>query len=279
MASGENRDEQTKTLVLLMGACALASVAIGWYYLHADTTPTTSSSSGFDLAQVDARPAPGSVARPRRPSGPQTSPLPVFGSLGDDLQGAPVAAGASAASAAAAGGAASKYDRRNEAKFLADHGAELHNYQRRLDAITNRYFKAYPVVRDVDRQFAQMPRYMAVKQRYDQDGNPFAFARDAIALPEVQNAVAQRLADPQAWRAALGMINDALKDPPPPAVYQQAQQFMTGDPAMTAYMTDFTNVAKQNVPALVQGIPPGMDVTPMQKLARDIAPPSALPAQ
>jgi hypothetical protein len=255
--------------------------AVGWYWLTNRKGPALNT-DGFDVAAVTPESAP--TARYAAPKRTQEGMLiKSDGNLSFSenaaASGGQGQAHANAVAAAAGAAVGSDYDRRAEAAFLARHGAELANYERRLGRITSRYYKDYPVVRQVDKDFARMPRYMAVKDQYARSGDPFTFVRDAIALPEVRNEIAQKMADPAAWVAAIGMVSAALKDPPPPAVYQAAQQFMTGDPAMTAYMSDFTQIATKNAPIIAQSIPPGTDLSALSKLANDVSPGSVPPSR
>ncbi|MCX5788236.1 MAG: hypothetical protein NTX64_06990 [Elusimicrobia bacterium] len=125
----------------------------------------------------------------------------------------------------------------------------------KLGLITRPYRLRNPVVREVSWAFGRLPRYMEVKDQFERDGDPFKFARGAIALPEVRAEISRRLSDPRAWMAALGMIHDAMMDPPPKEIYNAALRFM-GTP----------EVHDQ-----------GADISSLIPLIRDIAP-AALPA-
>jgi hypothetical protein len=52
---------------------------------------------------------------------------------------------------------------------------------------------------------------MEVKIRFDKNRDPYSFARDSLALPEVRAEISKRLKQPEVWTAALGMITSALK--------------------------------------------------------------------
>ena len=158
----------------------------------------------------------------------------------------------------------------NEEQFLRAHAAEIQAYHAKLGAIGERYYQRYKVVRDVDAAFTAMPRYMEVRDQFIRERNPFKFARDAIALPEVRAEIARRLAQPDAWKVAVGMMTEALKNPPPPELYKAAQQFMASE-QMTEYLKDFTTEASKNAAVVAKALPE-TDVAALSKLAQDVAP-------
>lgn len=267
-----------KLLGVFTAVVLFASVAVGTFvYLSSRPSSSVGNGEGFDISHVDA-PKPVVVAPPPTPVEP---PPPDFRTVSHDplpsagTSGSAVRPGSSAGSSSAP--AADSPAREKEKAFLAAHGKELASYHAKLGAIAMQYYKTNPVVRDVDRAFAGMSRYMAVKRQFDRDRDPYKFARDAIALPEVRAEIARRVAQPAVWTAALGMISAAMKNPPPASLYNEAKRFMTGDDKVAGYVSEFTGVVTQNVPALVKGIPPGMDTRPFEKLANDVNPNSGLP--
>jgi hypothetical protein len=256
---------------ILVGVVMVGSAlgALGWYWAT-NRKGLELNVNGFDVSAV-APSAP--VAHNSTVLQPQESMLiQSEKDIGfDDGTGAAAKPGGYAPSAK---GSESAGERRREAEFLARHGGEVLRYQLRLSRITSRYFQASPAVRRVDHDFTRMSRYMAVRNRYIQNGDPFEFVRDSLALPEVRAEIAQRMTEPSVWAAAIGMVNDALKDPPPPAVYKQAQQFMTQDPVMTGYLPEFTQNLTKDMPIMAQSIPPGTDVNALKKVAGDVSPSS-----
>ena len=169
----------------------------------------------------------------------------------------------------------------DEKEFLRVHGAEIRAYHAKMGRIARLYYARHRVVRDVDRAFGRLPRYMAVKHAYQRDDNPFKFARDAIALPEVRGEIKRWLGNPQAWLAALGMINQTLRDPPPQDVYRAAQEFMDA-PDMADYLKEFTADASKHSDAMRKAVAQGADTSSLNQLMRDLAPgavPGAAPAQ
>lgn len=277
MEPAASRDRRSQTLLVLVGFLVMLSGLIGFYFTRPAPAAKDAMREGFDLSQVAAPPrvvvtASAAAAVPAE----TVSPRPLLGSMKEDLTGPAAAAaaasrpGSASAPGAAAGAAADQ--RREEAEFLARHGEELRRYEGRLGRITTRYYRENPAVRAVDADFARMERYMAIKRRYERDGDPFNFVRDSIALPEVRAEVARKMADVEVWKAAFHMMNDALKDPPPPAIYQQTQKFMLADPVMGDYVKEMTQTVTKNADVMVQGIPPGMDMTPIQKVVKDVSP-------
>lgn len=269
----------------LMIAALAASCAVGGYYWYtASQGSTRLAETGFDVARVEAPAASSYTA----PAAPKSSPLPIAGLPGMQTAGGAAPAeqsgqfqrGAPSGGGAAASSGPSDADRAKEKEFLARHGAELKAYEGRvLNPIAQRWFRNNAAVRKVDAEFARLPRYMALKRQVDKDHDPYAFARGAIALPEVRAEIAKCLSDPQVWKAAFGMINEALKSPPPKAIYDEAKRFMTHETTVTDYMAnDFVPAAQKNQSAIAGALGPDTDITGLQKLAQDIGPPGAIPA-
>lgn len=271
MADGTPAKRSSLSVALLMAGALAASCAFGAYYFWKNSQGSGAlSTAGFDLSHVDpTKPPPVSA-----PAAAQAaSPLPIAGMSGWSPAGSPPQRALDQA-AAQAGASAPPSVLNQEQAFLAQHGAEVRRYENRVLApITSRYYRQYAVVRQVDHDFGAMPRYMQVKQQYDHDGNPFEFARNALALPEVRAEIAQRMTDPQVWKVAFGMINEALNSPPPPAVYDAAKTFMTQEPQVADYMShEFMQNAMKNQGALIQSIGPDTDMSNITKLAHDVAP-------
>jgi hypothetical protein len=244
--------------------------ALGWYWAT-NRKGLELNVKGFDVSAVAAPSAPVQNSAVIQPQDSMLIQSEKGMSFADGSENAP----ARPSGPSAAKGPLSAADRRNAAAFLMRHGDELVRYHQRLGTIAVRYYKNSPAVRRVDHDFTRMPRYMEVKRQYEQNGNPFEFVRGAISLPEVRTEISQRMSDPGAWAAAISMVNDALKYPPPPALYKEAQQFMTQDPGMSGYLPEFTKNVTQNMPIMAQSIPPGTNVVALQKVVGDVSPGSA----
>ena len=262
-------------LLLLMVATLFLFIVVGIYIFRSDQSLAEYATTSFDLGQVTTHSR--SLSAAPRSLSPQSSPHPLMGSLDDAAApaSAPDVPAASTAPARASGIDAplSSDERQHEKEFLAAHGAELARYHEKLRRITNRYYKKYPVVRDVDKTFAGMSRYMELKRRYDRDGAPLEFLHGAIALPEVRAEISRRLTDLQAWKASLGMISDSLKDPPPPVIYQEASRFMA-NPEITNYVSQFSGEVTKNLPTAAAAMTPDMNMTPILKVVQDVSPQS-----
>lgn len=267
--------------MFFMIAALAASCAVGGYYLYINSRGSSRmSDQGFDVAKVDAAPAAAPSAY--KPNQPAASPMPIAGmpafnppppaptgaAPGTFTPGANQPAGDPGMSTSEA------KERARQKEFLAKHGAEISNYQNKvLGKITQKYYQNNPVVRDVDKAFGAMPRYMAIKNRYAKEKDPFAFARDAIALPEVRAEIAKRMADPAVWKAAIGMINEALRNPPPKAIYDEAKHFMQKSDDIADYVAnEAMGNARKNMDAITGAMGPETDMTGLQKLASDISP-------
>ena len=268
----DEEDNRSRALGYLMFATLAAGCAVGgYYYWRRQQTPSSYATTGFDLNQVEAQPEAPVTYTPPPKQQPASSPLPIVGS------GFSVSFGGSrpAAGPKFVKNGPSEDELKREQQFLARYGGVLRAYAGRLDRITVRHYKNSPVVREVDHAFGGMPRYMAVHARFEKDRNPFAFARDSLALPEVRAEIGKRMADPRVWKEAVTMVLEALRDPPPDVLYKEAQRFMTKDATMVDYLPEFTGQVTRNVGTAMQGIPKDADLAPLQKVMHDIAPTAA----
>ncbi|MBI5596367.1 MAG: hypothetical protein HY928_09800 [Elusimicrobia bacterium] len=146
-------------------------------------------------------------------------------------------------------------------------GAEL----KRLTLITRRYHKENPKVREVDKAFGSLPRYMAVRKRYLEQHDAYAFAHDTLALPEVRQTVKKYASDPNVWRLALSMMREALKEKPPKPLYDEMKRFFTQDKQTVEFAAELSaEVMPRMGKLLPQVIASGEDLKPLQDLAKDL---------
>ncbi len=259
-----------------MAAVLLASVAVGLYTMLSGRGHDEVSDAGFDLSSIAARPPAAAVPAVSEEPVPRSSPAPVVGGLASDpavtIGGRPAGSASSGAPASsAAPRAAEKDPRAKEADFLARHGAELKRYHERIGRVAERYRRTHPIVREVDMAFLGMPRYMEVKIRFDKNRDPYSFARDSLALPEVRAEISKRLKQPEVWTAALGMITSALKESPPPKhLYDEGLAFLGREQAVADHVMKFTEEAAAQAPVIATALPQGADLAPLQKLVTDV---------
>ena len=141
----------------------------------------------------------------------------------------------------------------------------------RLTLITRRYYKEEPKVREVDRAFGALPRYMAVRQRYLEQRDAYAFAHDAVALPEVRQAIKKYATDPAVWRVTLSMMREALKEKPPKPLYDEMKRFFTQDKQTVQFAAELSAEVMPKVGTLLpQLIKSGDDLKSLQDLAKDL---------
>lgn len=149
----------------------------------------------------------------------------------------------------------------------------------RLTKITRRYYKNEPAVREVDKAFGSLPRYMSVKKRYQQDHDAYAFAHDTMALPEVRKTIHKYALDPNIWRVTMGMMQEGLKEKPPKPLYDEMKRFFTQDKEVLEFATELSGSILPNIGKLMpQALKSGQDLKPLQDLAKDLnlgAPPAA----
>lgn len=142
---------------------------------------------------------------------------------------------------------------------------------KRLTLITRRYYKESPKVREVDKAFGSLPRYMAVRKRYLEQHDAYAFAHDALALPEVRQTVKKYASDPNVWRVTLSMMREALKEKPPKPLYDEMKRFFTQDKQTVEFAAELSaEVMPRMGKLLPQIVKPGEDLKPLQDLAKDL---------
>lgn len=143
---------------------------------------------------------------------------------------------------------------------------------KRLNKITQRYYKSEPKVREVDKAFGALPRYMDVKRRYLATHDAYAFAHEAIALPEVRETIYKYAVDPHVWRVTLGMVREGLKEKPPKILYDEMKRFFTQDKEVRGFAAELSAAVAPKVLTVVlpQVLKPGEDVSVYLDLARDL---------
>jgi len=270
------RSGDFKPFIVLALAMAVP-VGAGIYSLMLTKAPTTVSNHGFNVLKVE----PSKDQHYYGSGGAATasndaSPMPLVGRLKVSPAMRPdPAPGTSGSSYGSRSEGPMTPQRAKEKQFLSSHGAELDRYGSKLNRITTRYYRSDPVVREVDRSFGQLPRYMAVKHRYERDHDPFQFVRDSVALPEVRSEISKHMRNPRVWKASLGMIFDALRDPPPPAIYNAAKELVTKDGQVSDYMNGFTTDVFTNMPTNADVLPPNADMGLLWNVVKDIRPEAA----
>jgi len=165
-------------------------------------------------------------------------------------------------------------DSAREQEFVKQYGAAVSKYQQQvLGPLTEKYWKNYPIVRQVDREFTKLDRYMALSDQYGRDHDGFKWARGVIALPEVRRTLMKYSLNPEVWKVGIQMSLEALKNPPPKPIYDETQRFLTADKEMSTFVGDFATQIVPNMGKMVlQAVPPGTDLRPLQGLASQLAP-------
>jgi len=176
--------------------------------------------------------------------------------------------------------AAAPAGRAGEQEFLKKHGAQLLGYQKDvLSPIGRKYRRKVPIVLEVDRAFGRLPRYMELVKQYRQDGDAYKWARGVIVLPEVRKTIMHYALTPEVWKVGMQMSLEAMKNPPPKPIYDETQRFMTTDPQMSEFVGEFSmQILPMMSRMLAQAVTPGTDLSPLQNLASQLAPPNLKPA-
>lgn len=143
---------------------------------------------------------------------------------------------------------------------------------KKLSKITTRYYKAEPKVREVDKAFGALPRYMEVRKRYLASHDAYAFAHEAIALPEVRKTIYKYAVDPNIWRVTLGMVQEGLKEKPPKLLYDEMKRFFTQDKEVRGFAAELSAAVAPHVVTVVlpQVLKPGQDLSVFKDLAKDL---------
>lgn len=161
--------------------------------------------------------------------------------------------------------------RQKEKDFIAKHDGSIRATQEKLNVITRKYFKKEAIVRQVDADFAKLPRYMALKAQYGKDRDAYAFVRGAVGLAEVRKTVYKYATNIDVWRVTIGMMTEGLKQKPPPPVYNEIKRVMTDDTKIAGFVTDVTGYMIPRMGSILpQVVKPGQDIKPIQDLAREL---------
>jgi len=139
-----------------------------------------------------------------------------------------------------------------EEAFIRAHAEEIAAYQEKIKNIGGKYYKKYAVVREIDSEFGKLDRFMALKAKYEKDRDPYAWARAAIALPEVKQAIVKTA-------------------PPPTSLYKETMRFLSQDPGMSKYVGELNmEITPKAMKVLPFAMPAGTDITSLQKIATDV---------
>ncbi|MEI7480728.1 MAG: hypothetical protein WCK75_00115 [Elusimicrobiota bacterium] len=159
-----------------------------------------------------------------------------------------------------------------EAEFLRKHGREIKKYQAYLYRLGLKYKAQYPALRKLNADFSKMDRYMALKKQYDKDKDAYKWARGTIALPEVRNKLIRASADPEVVKGILSVSLEAMRNPPPDAIYNEVMNFLCADKQASPYVDAMSMTVVSNMASsLPSAITPGMDLTPLQKIGEQIS--------
>lgn len=164
--------------------------------------------------------------------------------------------------------------RAREKAYIKKHDGALREEQARLALIAARYYAKYPIVREVDRAFAKNSKYMAIAAKYGQDRDPYEFARAAVSEPSVRATIRKYSTNPEVWKVTLAMAQEALKDPPPKAVYKEMVRFLTKDKKVSGFLQKYAKWMTPKVPTIAtQAIPEGMNLAPIESVMNDLSVP------
>lgn len=157
-----------------------------------------------------------------------------------------------------------------ERRFLRQHDKEVRSYQNYLANLGRKYMN--PEVAKMDAEFASMPRFMALKDQYGKDRDAYKWARGAIALPEVRNALLHYSANPKVVGALAKAALEALSNPPPKTLYQEMLRFISTDSGMSPYVKELAGTALPRAAStLPEALPKGTDTGPLTTLGGQIA--------
>lgn len=255
------------TALLALLAVGGSAVGVVFYQMRQGREKPALDTSGFDIAQA--------VERTMAPSAQAPAPSAVGGGGAERMM---VSRGGLALGQGQAQKSVSAADREREMQAMIRLHPVLRQYQKKLREIVARHWQKYPVVREIDAEFGKLGRFVALRRRYERDKDAHQFAREALALPEVRALVKRYLANGQAWRATLSMINEAIKAPPPKPLMDEMKHFFTHDEAVMEYTAKFGQDVSANAGVLAQNIPPEADMDAIMKLTRDLTPKSSMPS-
>jgi hypothetical protein len=266
---GGRPDRTTVTMAALLAGVTVAMLVAVYLMMGGSETPAVRAKDGHQF---------GAAAPTAQTPMPLQNPLPQAqppqgqpGSASDSLafitnrEPFPQVAGNGPVGTAGVSAA----ERSKEKQFLAQYDGMIRQYQTRLGAICMRYREKFPIVRKVDEDFGGLSRYMAVKRRYEADRDLYQWARDTAALPEVRTTIRKYLSNSDAWKVAIDMSLEALKQPPPAPVYKEVQRMLLTDPVMRDITDDISRDVTPNMGPAVLAMA-GKDVTPLKQVVADL---------
>lgn len=161
-----------------------------------------------------------------------------------------------------------------EQEFIRKYDAAVLGYQERvLKPLSDKYYKKYAIVRQVDSAFARLGRLMDLRRQYEKDRNAYKWARGVASLPEVRKTALQFASKPEVWKVGTEMALEALRSPPPKPIQDEMKRFITSDDKMTEFVGDFSQQLIPHAGRMVsQAIPAGTDLTQLKDLAASLVP-------
>ncbi|MFA6029416.1 MAG: hypothetical protein WC969_06165 [Elusimicrobiota bacterium] len=270
---------QSSFLMWLMLLPLVGTLGVGvWLVSRPGPEGQGDSFNAFNLSEVPKD------SQPKVPTGgPFSAPMPSPKDAAPAAPGGPGLSGFVPESdplfTAKGGAKGPQTTSQREQDFLKKNDAALRDYQNRvLGPLAARYFKKSAVVREVDAAFGKLGRYMDACAQYQKDRDPYKWARSVAGMPEVRQTVVKYALRPDVWKVAVGMSMEAMKSPPPKAINDEFTRFLSSDKAVGSALSEVTQQIMPNMTALMkQGIPPGLDISPLTKLTGAIVPGGAPP--
>jgi hypothetical protein len=117
---------------------------------------------------------------------------------------------------------------------------------------------------------------VALSRQCDKDRNFYKWVRGVVQLPEFRGMFLKHSTDPEVWKAGVGMALEALRNPPPSALYTEFLKVATEDPIASKHTPQLLGAVLTNMPGMAMtAVTPGTDLTPLSGLLGDIAPQGA----
>jgi hypothetical protein len=266
---GKRSDRTAVTLVALLVGVSMAMLAVVYFMMNGSETPAVRTKDAHPFGT--AAPSPQTPLLPQSPLAQAALPEGQAGGASDSLgfitnkEAFPQVAGNGP------GRVVSASERARQKQFLGKYGGALKQSQAGINASIARHMQTSPVLRQIDDDLAHLDKFMAIKRRYQQDGDMYQWARDTAALPELRTVMHKYMAKPEAWSAGISLATDLIKTTPKP-IYEEFIKMMVGDPSLRDFSNSVANDGAAYLPgAMTAAISQGIDVAPLQKAMTDLS--------
>jgi hypothetical protein len=165
--------------------------------------------------------------------------------------------------------------RAREKKVWSKYKEMYYGWAGKVMSIGRKYRKKSKIVKEIDRYFGGMPRFMALKKKHEAgEIDAYTYWRGVTSLPEFRNGVKKYAGSKDAIKAGVQMTGEILASKPPKALYRETFRAITEDDQIAGFMSEnFWPQVTPKLPMVMMNteMPPGSSVNDVQKVANDLS--------